>query len=249
MPQYKCPICNSTSHLHDVVDFSKNCEEVNGNFLPKSGIPIYYAICGGCDFLFAPDFTNWTNDEFRTKIYNNDYQKIDPDYIEKRPNFNFNLLNKYFSNVKNEIFHLDYGGGNGSLSVKLNENGWNSKSYDPFSETSNKICTLGKYNLITAFEVFEHASNPNLVMEEILDLIDDHGIIFLSTLINDGNVKLNQRLDWWYASPRNGHISLFSSKSLKTLGEKYKFTFASMGIGYHVFYKKFPSWGNSLVGT
>jgi hypothetical protein len=33
-----------------------------------------------------------------------------------------------------------------------------------------------------------------------------------STLLSDGNIKLGQKLTWWYASPRNGHISLFSRR-------------------------------------
>lgn len=190
---------------------------------------------------------NWTNDEFHSRIYNEDYAIVDPDYLNKRPEFNFSLLERFFKNVKNVITHLDYGGGNGSLSKKLVEAGWNSKSYDPFSETENNISNIEKFNLITAFEVFEHAPNPNLLMEKIINLINDDGVVILSTLINDGNIKVNQRLDWWYASPRNGHVSLFSLKSLKILGEKYNFNFASMGVGYHVYFKKYPSWARSLT--
>jgi hypothetical protein len=41
----------------------------------------------------------------------------------------------------------------------------------------------GGFDLISAFEVFEHV-----------------------------NIRSGRRLDWWYASLRNGHISLYSRK-------------------------------------
>jgi len=247
MLQDPCPVCNSITHLYDVVDFNKNCEEVRGKFLPISGIPIYYSICSDCKFLFAPYFSSWSDDDFIAKIYNNEYIEIDPDYLDIRPAHNFELLEKYFGQAKTHINHLDYGGGDGSLSLNLIKSGWSSKSYDPFPDMKDQISELGEFNLITAFEVFEHVPNPNLLMQNILKLIQDDGLIMFSTLISDGNLHSNKRLDWWYAAPRNGHISLFSSESLKRLAHKYGFRFASLGVGYHVYFKNFPSWANGLM--
>lgn len=249
MTHYNCPICNSTSHLLDVVDFNKNCEEQRGKFLPKSGIPVYYVSCPACEFIFAPEFSNWTDEDFSSKIYNASYIDIDPDYPEIRPQTNYGLLQRFFGGVCEQINHLDYGGGSGKLSEMLSSNGWNSSTYDPFPVRDQEVPSLDNFNLITAFEVFEHVPNPIFLMENIKQLIQNDGMIFFSTLINDNNIKSNQRLDWWYASPRNGHISLYSSKSLKLLGEKYGFNFASLGVGYHVYFKNFPSWAKSLLSA
>ena len=38
--------------------------------------------------------------------------------------------------------------------------------------------------------------------------------MLFSTALSDGGLARNQRLRWWYASPRNGHISLFSHRSV-----------------------------------
>lgn len=247
MVHHKCPVCSSTSSLHDVVDFNKSCEEPKGKFLPKSGIPIYYALCESCGFLFAPEFSEWTEADFLSKIYNDNYVEIDPDYVEVRPASNFEFLQKYFGNVRHQVHHLDYGGGNGLLSNKLTHVGWNSCSYDPFPQRNVDIASLGKFNFITAFEVFEHVPNPHVLLENISHLLDETGIVLFSTLANDGNIKQHQRLDWWYASPRNGHISLFSKKSLKVLGEKYGLNFVSMGPGLHCYFKKFPAWANWIA--
>ncbi len=247
MPKYSCPVCNSHSEILDVVDFNKCCEEIRGKFLEKSGVPVYYAMCSSCDFVFAPEFSNWTDDEFLSKIYNDGYIEIDPDYIEARPNYNYDLLLKLFGNSSGEIRHLDYGGGNGKLSEKLSAANWNSTSYDPFPNGSGNLSEIGTFNLITAFEVFEHVPNPSSLMKNLEALIEDEGIIFFSTLINDNNIKKNERLSWWYASPRNGHVSLYSHESLKKLGEHFGFNFASMGIVVHIYYKKFPTWAQSLL--
>ncbi len=247
MPKYICSVCSSEAKILDVVDFNKNCEERNGKFLEKTGVPVYYAICEGCSFVFAPEFANWTQEEFTDKIYNHKYIDVDPDYLNKRSNSNLILLNSLFGDKKNNIRHLDYGGGNGELSRLLAINHWISKNYDPFSTAQIKINDLGAFNFITAFEVFEHVPNPSDIMENLKILIEDDGLILFSTLVNDGNIKINERLNWWYASPRNGHVSLHSYKSLKILGENYDFNFGSLGIGVHVYYKNFPKWANSLL--
>ena len=249
MPEYKCPVCESKSTILDVVDFSKSCEERNGKFLEKTGIPVYYAICDGCDFAFSPDFRNWSQEEFAEKIYNQEYIEVDPDYLEKRPNHNFNLLNILFGKNKREIVHLDYGGGNGELVRKLTLSDWLSNNYDPFSTTHSNIGDLRTFNLITAFEVFEHVPDPNEIMKNLKILIEEYGLILFSTLVSDSNIKRNERLSWWYASPRNGHVSLFTYKSLRILGEKYDLNFASLGIGTHIYYKNFPKWANSLISS
>ena len=73
-----------------------------------------------------------------------------------RPKSNFEFLVKTFGVNPDQINHLDYGGGNGLLSNFLSDKGWTSKSYDPFPKSQALIEGLGTFNLITAFEVFEH---------------------------------------------------------------------------------------------
>jgi len=104
--------------------------------------------------------------------------------------------------------------------------------------------------LITAFEVFEHVPDVNALVSQLNLLLDDEGIVLFSTLLSDGNIEKNRRLDWWYASPRNGHISLFSKRSLGLLAEKYEFNAGSFSAGYHVFFRKqVPVWAEHLFGS
>lgn len=244
---YLCPICDSKSQMIDVVDFNKNCEENKGIFLPLSGVPIYYFMCDGCNFTFSPAFWNWTEQDFLDCIYNEKYIDIDPDYVETRPLANASVLQQIFPSHTNLINHIDYGGGNGVMSNALLQNGWNSKSYDPFPKSIASIDELGKFNLITAFEVFEHVPNPNELIENLIKLMDESCLILFSTLISDKDIKINSRLNWWYCSPRNGHISLYSKKSLLELGKKFGLNFGSFSDGFHYFSNKKPTWANHLI--
>ena len=77
----KCLVCGQLAPLYDVVDFNKSCEEYRGQFLPLSGRAIHYARCGSCNYTFAPEFGSWTDQDFLDNIYNEDYIKVDPDYL------------------------------------------------------------------------------------------------------------------------------------------------------------------------
>lgn len=84
MNTFKCLVCVQTAPLYDVVDFNKSCEEYRGQFLPHSGRAIYYARFSGCHYTFASEFASWTDQDFLDNIYNEDYIKVDPDYLDKR---------------------------------------------------------------------------------------------------------------------------------------------------------------------
>ena len=89
-----CPICSSSTTFLDVVDFNKSCEELNGKYLPLSGTPIYYRICDSCNFVFAPEIFSWDDGMFLEKIYNEDYIKVDPEYLIDRPRKTSEILLK-----------------------------------------------------------------------------------------------------------------------------------------------------------
>jgi SAM-dependent methyltransferase len=244
-----CPVCRGACAWLDVVDFNKSCEEARGKYLPLSGVPVYYAICGGCGFCFAPGFSAWTFEDFETRIYNEDYVSVDPDYVEARPRANANLLLSTFGSLPASVRHLDYGGGSGALAHILRQSNWNSASYDPFIDRGVEVGSLGKYDLITAFEVFEHVPDVQKLMSDLRLLLSSDGIALFSTLLSDGNLQPNQRINWWYASPRNGHISLFSRNSLVTLARGNGWNVASFSQGLHLFFTSIPPWAAHVIRT
>lgn len=242
-----CPVCSGACSLLDAVDFNKSCEEAKGKFLGLAGIPVHYALCHKCGFCFTPELATWKLEEFEDRIYNDEYVFVDPDYVETRPRANAASLISMFGDRAHSIKHLDYGGGSGLLAKVLRESDWQSMSYDPFVDRKLSMEQLGQFDLITAFEVFEHAPDVLELMSNLRTLLSPNGLVLFSTLLSDGNIHPKQEISWWYASPRNGHISLFSMNSLAILAQKYGFNLASFSVGFHVFFTKVPAWAEHLI--
>ncbi len=184
----------------------------------------------------------WDKSAYKKEIYNSQYIMVDPEFQTARPQSNSKFLIKILGRRLFSVRHLDYGGGNGVLSEILKSRGINSTSYDPFHGDSSEIIATQRFDLITAFEVFEHATDPHAVIDSIDHLIDTEGMILFSTQVSDGHIQNGQRLSWWYACPRNGHVCLFSTKSLNMLAETHGYKIRSISRSYHVMWKKMPAW-------
>lgn len=245
----QCPVCNGASELVAHVDFNKSCEERNGVHLPNAATPIAYHLCPDCGFCFAPAIQNWSIDDFAHRIYNDDYVIVDPDYLNVRPYHSASTLKNMFGAVAGNISHLDYGGGDGLLSSILRQSEWNSQSYDPFVDGEHAIPSNQKFDLITAIEVFEHVPDPRALMCRLSSLLAPDGIVFFTTLLSDGQIYPGQKLNWWYAAPRNGHISLYSKQSLKQLASDHGFEFGSYSEGVHCLWRTKNSWARPILPT
>jgi 2-polyprenyl-3-methyl-5-hydroxy-6-metoxy-1,4-benzoquinol methylase len=106
---------------------------------------------------------------------------------------------------------------------------------------------LGKFDLVTAYEVFEHVPDVKQLATDLSTLVNPDGIVMFSTLLSDGNISLGQPLSWWYAAPRNGHISLFSARSLAALGASKGFAVGTFSSDLHAFWKKVPPWAAHIL--
>ncbi len=242
-------MCHGGTALLDVVDFNKSCEEARGKFLPLSGEPVYYRHCGRCGFCFAPSLMAWAPAEFERRIYNQDYARVDPDYLDVRPRANAANVAALFGAHRQQIVHLDFGGGDGLLSRLLREGAWNSRSWDPFADKAVPLQSLGQFDLVTAFEVFEHVPDVPKLMRDLKTVLAPNGLLLFSTLVSDGELQPGQRLTWWYAAPRNGHISLFSKESLALLARREGLVFGSFSPNLHVFFRQVPPWAAHLLRT
>lgn len=241
-----CPICGNVAVAHDVVDFNKSCVEGSGTFLPLSGVPIYYFRCEGCGFCFAPEMYAWTPEDFARRVYNDEYTQVDPDWIETRPRGNAAHVAGLFGSDGKGIRHLDYGGGIGLMSDLLQGAGWNSTSYDPFVDRDVRLQDLGKFDLITSFEVFEHVPDAPQLIDALASLLAQDGLVYFSTLVTESSIAPHQRLTWWYAAPRNGHISLYTRQSLAILGARQGFRFGSIDSNLHMYWRNVPAWARHL---
>ena len=239
-----CTVCGRHSLPLDVVDFNKSGVESRGKYLPLSGIPVYYYLCEACGFCFAPEFKRWSQRDFVERIYNGGYADVDPDYAGPRPRQNAQFIEELFGGARQKIRHIDYGSGAGLLSRILSAHGWESSSYDPFGDQA--AIPAGAFELVTAFEVFEHVADVSLLVHDLVELMAPESLLLLSTLVSDGEIAPNQRLTWWYAAPRNGHISLFSSKSLALALGSVGLSLSSFSAGMHLGFRRLPQWASHL---
>jgi SAM-dependent methyltransferase len=211
-----CKICGGPAPLFGVVDFHQSCEQVRGVQFRLSGLPIYYRRCGNCNFLFTDAFDDWTVEQFKTHIYNEEYKLVDPDYSDFRPRENARAVVLLW----------------GPLRIAT------AVTYDPMvSQYAER--PGGKFDLVTSFETLEHLPDPLAGIRSIVELAADPGLVLFSTLLQPADFD-RQRLSWWYVGPRNGHVSLFSRQALKIAWERYGYRVASLGDNVHFAFRNLP---------
>ena len=194
---------------------------------------VNYFKCNTCGFIQTED-PFWLNEAYSEAITNQDIGLISR-------NQNYSKITKVFLKVlrmNNKLSFLDYGGGYGMFVRQMRDLGYNFLRYDIYCQNifaknfdGDLYCN---YNLITAFEVFEHLDNPFNTIKQLLSITD---ILFFSTELQpESTIEIEK---WWYIMEETGqHISLFSLQSLKFIAEENKCFYYTNKKDLHIFSKK-----------
>jgi 2-polyprenyl-6-hydroxyphenyl methylase/3-demethylubiquinone-9 3-methyltransferase len=221
-----CKVCGHPAPFFDVVDFNK-CAGFY-QFGP-SGVPVSYHRCVECGFLFTAFFDDWSDEDFRRFIYNEDYWLVDPEYQAIRPRQVADHLAALLEDQRQARI-LDYGAGSGLFAQRLVELGFHDvTSYDPISLP---IRPSGRFDIITCTEVIEHSPTPMASFEDMRSLLAEPGCIILGETLQPPEIGVI-RANWWYVAPRNGHVSTFADVTLARLAERLELLF-HRGAGHHV---------------
>ncbi len=240
-----CKCCGAQAFLYGVVDFHKNCEIYRRSVLGLSGVPVYYHRCSLCQFLFTTAFDGFSIEDFQQHIYNQDYVLVDPDYPEARPRSNAQVLRGLFPTERPARI-LDHGGGHGTLAGLLRDAGFpHVETYDPFV-ASHDARPAGRFDCVLCFEVLEHSIDPARSIAEMNESLTENGLILFSTLLQPADID-RQGLNWWYAAPRNGHVSLYSRASLAKLVRPFGLRFRSFNESFHVLYRDVPAFARHFL--
>ena len=214
-----CKICN-----HE----TKNIFTVK--ILNKYDVKYYY--CNHCGFL-------QTEEPYWLKVaYNNSISITDTGIISRNiGSSKITSVVLYFLFKKFNKF-LDFGGGYGILTRLMRDIGFDFYWYDPHSfnllargfEIKSKNY---KYELVTAFEVFEHFDEPIKEIESMIQFSDN--ILFSTELLPS---LIPKPEEWWYYCLESGqHISFYSYGTLKFIAQKYNMNLCSNGKNFHLFTK------------
>lgn len=180
---------------------------------------VNYFKCGSCGYLFT-EKPYWLDEAYKNPINISDTGIM--------------MRNIYFSKIVSSIIYfcfdnsakyLDYAGGYGIFTRLMRDIGFDFYWHDDY--TTNLLArgfekSVPRYELLTAFEVFEHFDKPVDELEKMIKLSDN---ILFSTVTLPKEIPPT---DWWYYAFEHGqHISFYSEKTLKTLAQKFDMNFYS----------------------
>jgi hypothetical protein len=215
----KCRICSCESN-----------EIFSAKILNKHVIKYYH--CPKCDFLQTED-PFWLKEAYEAAIGITDTGIIKRNLLfAKRSSAVISTF--YNSNKK----FLDFAGGYGIFVRIMRDFGFDFYWYDPIADN---LFAKGFENnkkddilLITAFECFEHFTDPVAELKKMLEISD---IIIFSTRLFQGLPP--KPSDWWYYSLESGqHISFYSTKTLKHLADKFSLHLNSDNKAFHMMSKE-----------
>lgn len=200
----------------------------NGLVLNKYTVTFYR--CPHCGFM-QTEKPYWLNEAYSEPI-----NKSDTGYIARNISTSHRTAAIINSFYKKSGRFLDYGGGYGTFVRLMRDKGFDYYLKDKFCENifaRGFECpkkTTDKFELLTAFEVFEHLSDPIQEVKTMLSYADN--ILFSTWLIDDSPPPLEE---WWYYGLHHGqHISFFTLSSLKIMAAAVGLNLTTNGSDIHM---------------
>jgi SAM-dependent methyltransferase len=112
---------------------------------------------------------------------------------------------------------LDFGSGPGpTLSLMLEEAGYDMAIYDHFYARHPDILNQ-QYDFITSTEVWEHLSQPRIIIDQLFSILKPNGVIGVMTK----RIPRSAFEDWHYIKDPT-HISFFADETFAFLAERYQ---------------------------
>lgn len=214
----QCLICNEPATVHERGVIRGRHE---GIFLR----------CISCGFIFV-ESPNWLLEAYAEPI-----NAEDTGYAER------NLWCREQMRAFIEMFRnpvgkfVDYAGGYGLFVRLMRDCGYDFYWSDLFCpnlfargfEAGQSNCQ--RFEAVTAFEVFEHWTDPKTELAKLADSSDC--VVFSTRLVPNPAPALR---DWWYYGIEHGqHVSFYTAESLDRLARQFDFHFNSDGEVFHAF--------------
>jgi len=199
---------------------------------------IRYFKCDVCGFI-QTEQPYWLEEAYQDAI-----ASLDIGYVSRNLFYRdivASILKKKWFNFNGKF--LDYGGGYGLFVRLMRDKGFNFYRQDAYCKNLFAqyfdVEKAETYDLVTAFEVFEHLENPLLEIEKMLQYANS---ILFTTELQPG-IEIKSINDWWYFAPETGqHISFYTKESLQCLAEKFRLNLYTNNCDLHLLtIKKLPT--------
>jgi len=190
--------------------------------------------CSNCAFMFIPD-PIWLREAYAEPINHSD-----TGYVWRNLWARDKMRECIESNLNADGIFLDYAAGYGLFVRLMRDAGYDFRWSDLYCQNlfawgfEAPEPLTGPFEAVTAFEVFEHLTNPTEEMKKLSAITSC--LIFSTQLVPEPAPKLE---DWWYYGLEHGqHIAFYTRKSLEVLAKQFGYEFATDGANLHVFSRK-----------
>jgi hypothetical protein len=185
-----------------------------------------YSRCPSCGFRAADDPV-WLEQAYSSAISDLDLGVVNR-AMTSSPLIEGLILSSFDRGAR----YVDYGAGYGVLVRLMRDRGFDFYWHDLYCENlfaqQFPADPDRRYELLTAFEVFEHLLDPLAQVEAMLDLSDN---LLFSTLLVPENVTS----DWWYFGTEHGqHIAFYTPPALQLLAGRFGLHVYSDGVQTHL---------------
>jgi len=195
---------------------------------------VQYFCCPNCGFI-QTESPYWLGEAYAEAINTSDVglvaRNLETARVTKA------VISVFFESAAKFV---DYGGGYGLFVRLLRDSGFDFYRYDRFCANlfahglDVTASELQKYELVTAFEVFEHLVDP---MQDIAAIAKFSENILFTTNITPTPPPLLK--NWWYYGLDHGqHVSLYSRTSLSVVAAQLNLHLYSNGVNLHLLTKQ-----------
>jgi hypothetical protein len=195
---------------------------------------VEYFRCAGCG-LIQTEKPYWLDEAYSSAIADQDLGPVNRAVTSAQ--FAKTLILTCFDpNAK----FVDYGGGYGIFVRLMRDQGFDFYRYDTYCENlfakgyDAEPAGANQYELLTAYEVFEHLVDP---MEEIGKMLSySRNLLFSTLLVPPGPPKPGE---WWYYTIETGqHVTLYTPEALQAIARKLNLNLCTNGTDLHLLSEK-----------
>jgi Methyltransferase domain len=190
--------------------------------------------CPNCGFVQTKQ-PYWLHDAYSSAI-----SDIDIGVVNRSVTFSRLTRNLILSCFDSNAAFLDLGGGPGVFVRMMRDQGFNFYIYDKYCENmfargfEADMSGASRYELITAFEVFEHFVSPLDDIQQMLRC--SRNVLFSTLLLPAHNPSPGE---WWYYALEHGqHVSIYTYKSLAIIAQRLGLYLHSNGTSLHLLTEK-----------